>query len=121
MEVGHTKGFDQALIDEGFKCLVCFLDGRFGLDELSLEIGPARGVGIGRVDVFEANGEVNVEEVKILDAPPLQLLPYNGFYALLLVESVPQLRGDEYIGAFDDPFFDSAFETLTTFFLVAVI
>lgn len=95
MEVGYTNGLDQAFIDEGLEGLIGFLDTRFGLDDLSLEVGPARRVGVSGVNVFKGDREVNVEEVKVIDTPPFKLLPRDRFNALLLMESIPQLRCDE--------------------------
>ena len=65
------------------------------MDGLSLEVNPTGRVRIGGVNVFESNGEVDVEEVKVLETPPFELFPRNGFDTILLMESIPQLRGDE--------------------------
>ena len=80
---------------KGLESLISFLDTGFGLDGLSLEVSPAGRVGVNDVNVFESDGEVDVEEVKVLETPPFELLPRDRFNPLLLMESIPQLRGDE--------------------------
>ena len=95
MKIGYTNGLDQAFIDEGLESLVGFLNGSFGLDGFSLEVGPTGRVRIGGINVFESNGEMDVEEVKVFETPPFELFPRNGFNTVFLMESIPQLRGDE--------------------------
>lgn len=75
--------------------MVGFLDGSFALDGFSLEVGPAGRVRVGWVNVFESNREVDVEEVKVIETPPFELFPCDGLNTILLMESIPQLRGDE--------------------------
>ena len=75
--------------------MISFLDGSFGLDGFSLEVGPAGRVRIGGVNVFESNREVDVEKVKIVETPPFELFPCDGFNTIFLMEGIPQLGGDE--------------------------
>ena len=95
MKVRYTNGLCEALIDKNFESLVSFLDGSFGLDDFSLEVFPAGRVRIGWVNVFKSNREMDVEEVKVVETPPFELFPRDGLDTVLLMESIPQLRGDE--------------------------
>lgn len=95
MEVGYPNGPDQAFIKEGLEGLICFLDTRFGLNGLSFEVGPAGRVGDRGINVFEGDRKVNVKKIKVLETPPFELLPRDRFNALLLMERIPQLGGDE--------------------------
>lgn len=121
MKVGDSNGFGQAFIDKDLESLVSFLDGSFGLDRFSLEVDKAGRIRIGFVNVFESNREVDKEEIKVVDTPPFELCPRDGLNTFLLMESIPQLRGDEQIRTLDEPFINSAFDSQTGFFLISII
>jgi hypothetical protein len=58
LKFGYTNGLGQAFIDESLESLVGFLDGSFGLDGFSLEVGPAGRVRVGGINIFESNGNL---------------------------------------------------------------
>jgi hypothetical protein len=89
LKVGYTNGLGQAFIDESLESLIGFLDGSFGLDGFSFEVGPAGRVRVGGVNVFESDREMNVEEVKVVETPPFELFPCDGLNTILLMESIP--------------------------------
>ena len=121
LEVADTDRSGQSEIDQLLESGPCFLDGRFALNDLSFEVAPSAWVGNGGVDVFEGDGEMDEEEIKVVDAPPFELLAGDGLDFVGFVEGVPEFGGDEEFGTGDDAFVDSAFDTLSALFLVSVV
>ena len=121
LEVANTDRLGQAEIDQLLEGGPGLLDGGFALDDFALEVLPPAWVGNGGVDVFEGNGEVDEEEIKVVDAPPFELLAGDGLDFVGFVEGVPEFGGDEEVGALDDAFFDGALDTLTALLFVSVI
>lgn len=60
-------------------------------------------------------------QIKVVDAPPLELLPRNGLDPLRLVEGVPELGNDEEILALDESLRDGALDALAALLLIAVV
>jgi hypothetical protein len=95
LDVGDTNILGEASVDEG-------LHGDPGLLEWSvLEVdfaivtGPAGREPVGGVNVGEGDGEVDEEEVEIVQAPELELIVSELLYMLLRVEGVPELGCDD--------------------------
>lgn len=57
----------------------------------------------------------------ILETPPLELLTDNGLDLVLLVEAIPELRGDEEILAPDETLVNRALDAPAGCLLIAVI
>ena len=93
------------------------------VDGCHLVVGvfPARGVRLGRVDVLEGDREVDVEQVKVLEAPPGELLLRDRRDALGLVEGVPELGHDEELLTRHEAVLDGARDSLAALLLVAVV
>lgn len=60
-------------------------------------------------------------EIKVVNAPILELLLADRGHVFFIVERVPQLRNEEKIGAFDDAIFDRSSYSLAGFRLVTVV
>ncbi len=60
-------------------------------------------------------------EVKVVDAPVLELLFADGLYPVVIVEGVPKFGDKEEVGALDNAFFDGAGNALAAFLFVAVV
>jgi hypothetical protein len=91
------------------------LDLRFAI------VVPARRVPrLGR-NVLERDGEVDVVQVEVVDAPVGELLLDNGLDLFRVVERVPQLGDDEEVFAFYEPLLDGASDTFSALNLVAVV
>lgn len=88
-EIADADATGQSRGDEGFHCRPGLLDGGGAFNDVSFlfsVVGEARRVAVGRVDVFQGNGEVHDVEVEVVDAPVLQLLFANRFDAFGVVE-----------------------------------
>lgn len=120
VEVGDTDAAGELLVNQRLHSSPGLLDGSVAeLDLVSL--APAGGVLDGGVDVFQRNGEVDVIEVKVVDAPVSQLLAGNRLDLVTLVEGVPQLGNDEQLLTLHDTLLDGAGNTLTSLDFVAVV
>lgn len=123
LEVGDTNGLGETLLNEVLHTLPGLLVG--GLAPADLGAGiivvPARGVADLGVDVLEGDGEVDEEEVKVVDLPVGELLAGDGLDVLLVVVSLPELGDDEEILSLHNALLDGTGDTLTTGLLVAVI
>lgn len=82
---------------------------------------PARGVAHLGVDVLERNGEVDEEQVKVVDAPVGQLLAADGLDLLAVVERLPELADNEELLTLDKTVLDGARNTLSALDLIAVV
>jgi len=94
---------------------------RLAESDLVVLVGPAGWVFHGGVDVFESNGEVDVEKVEVVNAVVLELLLADRPNLLRVVERVPELADDEKVLALDEALLDGAGVSLAGFLLVAVI
>lgn len=79
LEVGDAEAAGEALVDEGLHGRPGLADGGLGQDHLGVGVvrEPAGRVAHGRVDVGLAHGEVHHVEVKVVEAPVLELAPRN--------------------------------------------
>jgi hypothetical protein len=82
---------------------------------------PAGGVADAGVDVLEGYGEVDEEEVEVVDLPVGELAAGDGLDALLVVEGLPQLGDDEEVFTLDEAILDGAGDALAALLLVAVV
>lgn len=60
-------------------------------------------------------------QIKIVDAPVLELLSAFWLHALFVMEAVPQLGDDEEILSLHNSFFDRSSDTLAAFNFVAIV
>jgi len=65
LEVGNTDRLDQTEFNEFLQTFPGLLDRGLALADDALQVLPSRGIGVFGVDVFESNGEVDVEDVEI--------------------------------------------------------
>lgn len=84
-------------------------------------VGPPWWVADLRVDVFQGDWEVDVEEIEVVNTPVSELLADNWLDLLLVVEAVPQLRDDEKVLALYQALLDGTGNTLASLNLVSVI
>jgi len=123
LEVGDTNGLGETLLNEVLHTLPGLLVG--GLAPADLGAGiivvPARGVADRGVDVLEGDGEVDEEEIEVVDLPVGELLAGDGLDVLLVVVCLPELGDDEEVLSLHDALLDGTGNTLTTGLLVAVV
>lgn len=123
LEVGDTNGLGKALLNEALHGAPGLLVG--GLAPADLGAGvvvvPAGRVADLGVDVLESDGEVDEEEVKVVDLPVGELAAGDGLDVLLVMVCLPELGDDEEVLSLYDAFLDGAGNTLTTGLLIAVI
>lgn len=120
--VADTNALGKALVNELLHGLPCVGKSSLaGGDVLATLVLPAGRVADGGVDVLQGNWEVDNEEVKVVDAPVLELLVADRLDALLVVEGVPELGDDEKLLTLDKTVLDGAGNTLTALLLIAVI
>lgn len=121
VEVADANGFGQTLANKAFHSRPGLLNGSITGDNILAVIREARWVSLRGVDVFEGDGEVDDVEVKVIDAPILELLFADGLDTVMVVERVPELRDKEEVGALDYAFFDGAGDALAGFLFVSVV
>ncbi|KAI6756630.1 hypothetical protein HG530_011228 [Fusarium avenaceum] len=123
LEVGDTDGLGKALLNEALHGAPGLLVG--GLAPADLGAGvvvvPAGRVADLGVDVLEGDGEVDEEEIKVVDLPVGELAAGDGLDVLLVMVCLPELGDDEEVLSLHDAFLDGAGNTLTTGLLIAVI
>ena len=96
--VGDADAAGEARIDEALHGGPCLLvGGRAPADLVFAVVEPARRVAHAGIDVRERDGEVDEEEVKVLDLPVSELLAADGLDPVLFVERLPELGNDEEI------------------------
>nr|POE59280.1 hypothetical protein CFP56_24549 [Quercus suber] len=119
--VADADGADQTFVVQGLHSMVGLFER--GLAELDLVVlvEEAGRVADRGVDVLEGDGEVDDEEVEIVDAPVGELFLGDGLDAFLVVEAVPELGDDEEVLTLDEAFVDGALDALAGLDLVAVI
>lgn len=91
IEVADSNTLRHPLLDEVFHGSPGFLDRGIALHNFLAVVGEAGRVADGGIDVFEGDGKVHDEEVKVVDSPVLKLLFADGRYAVVVVERVPEL------------------------------
>lgn len=123
LEVGDTNGLGKTLLNEALHGAPGLLVS--GLAPSNLGAGvvvvPARGVADLGVNVLEGDGEVDEEEVKVVDLPVCELSAGDGLDVLLVVVGLPELGDDEEVLTLHDTILDSAGDTLTAGLLISVI
>ena len=121
VEIADADAAGEALVDQLFHFLPCFLDRGFAGGELVVFVGPAWGVFDGGVDVFEGDGEVDQEQVEVGQTPVAELLAGDFLDDFLVMEAVPELGDDEEVFALDEAVFDGSCDALASFLFVAVV
>lgn len=122
LEVGNTDALCKLVVDQRLHSRPCLLDGRVAeLVILLSVVGPSWWVADLRVDVFQGDWEVDVEEIEVVNAPVSELLAGNWLDLLLVVEAVPQLRDDEKVLALYQALLDGTGNTLASLNFVSVI
>lgn len=122
LEVGDANGLSQALADELLHSAPGLLDCSVGQLDVVLSVeGPLGRVSHGRVDVTQSDGEMDIVEIEVVDAPVGELLGADGADTLGVVEGVPELGDDKEVTAFHEAVGDGAGDALPGFGLVAVV
>lgn len=120
-EVGDTDAASNLLVDQGLHGGPRLSDGRVAEFGLAVRGGPARRVAFSRVNVLQGHGEVNEEEIKVVDLQVRELLLRDGLNLVALVECVPQLGYNEQVFTLDETVLNRASNTLANFLLVAIV
>ena len=82
---------------------------------------PARRVAHAGVDVLEGDGEVDEEEVKVVDLPVGELAAGDGSDVFLVVEGLPELGDDEEVFTLHEAFGDGPGDAFSAFLFVSII
>ena len=121
VEVADADAACELLVDEALHGGPGLLGGGIAvLDPVTL-VEPARGVANVGIDIFESDGEVDDEEIEVVDAPVGQLLSADWLDLLELVERLPELGDDEELLPLHDSVLDSTSDSLSALLLVAII
>lgn len=120
-EIAHADAAAEAILDKAFHGRPRFLDACVARGDFIVLVGETGWVFDGRVDVFEADGEVHDVEVEVVDAPVLELFLANGLHAGPVVEGVPKLGDEEEVGALAEVVFEGAGDALAGFDFIAVV
>lgn len=120
--VGDTNALGETLLDELLHGAPGLLVGGLAPADLALAIVvPAGRVADAGVDVLEGYGEVDEEEVEVVDLPVGELAAGDGLDLVLVVEGLPQLGDNEEVLTLHKAVLDGAGDTLTTLLLVAIV
>lgn len=120
--VGDADGPDEAGVDEALHGGPGLLVGDVGDADVALAVvEPAGRVADAGVDVLEADGEVDEEEVEVVDLPVGELAAADGLDLVLCVEGLPELGDDEEVLALDDALLDGAGDAVAALRFVAVV
>lgn len=121
VEVADADGFGHTLAHKLLHGRPSLLDGSVTGNDVLAIVGEAGRVALGRIDVFEGDGEMDDVEIEVVDTPVFELLFADGLDTVVVVEGVPKLGDEEEVGAFDYAFFDGAGDALAGFLFVAVV
>lgn len=122
LEVGDADASGKALLDELLHGAPGLLVGGLAPADLLVAIVvPAGRVADSGVDVLEGDGEVDEEEVKVVDLPVGELAAGDGLDVLLVVEGLPELGDDEKVLALHKAFGDGAGDALAALLLISVV
>ncbi len=121
LEIADPNTLGQALLHQLFHSRPRLLDRGIALNDVFAVVSEAGWVAVGRIDVFERDGEVHDVQVEVVDAPVLQLLFADGRYAVVVVEGVPEFGNEEEVAALDETVFYGAGDALAGFDFVAVV
>ena len=121
VEVADADAFGETLFLHLLHRRPGLLNASLPGDDVLAIIGEAWWVALGRIDVFERDGEVHDVEVKVVDAPVFELFFADGLYFVAVVEGVPQLGDEEEVFSLYDTVFDGAGDALAGFDFVAVV
>lgn len=120
--VGDADAAGEALLDEAFHGAPGLLVGGLGPPDLLVAVVvPAGGVADAGVDVLEGDGEVDEEEVEIVDLPVGELPAGDRLDPVDVVEGLPQLGDDEELLALHQAVLDGAGNALAALLLIAVV
>jgi hypothetical protein len=120
--VGDTDALGKTFLHELLHSSPGLLVGSLGPANLGLAIiVPARRVADAGVDVLESDGEVDEEEVKVVNLPISELATSDGLDFVLVVEGLPELGNDEEVLALHDALLDGAGHALAALLLIAVV
>lgn len=119
--VGYTNRLGQTLIDELFHSGPSRVKRSLDEADLVVLVVPSRRVADAGINVFERNGKVDQEEIKVVDSVVFKLLLANGTDTLFFMERVPQLGNNEELLALDETVLDGAGETFASFLFVSVV
>ena len=121
VEVTDTDALGQPLSLNFFHSRPRLLYAGLSRHDVLAVVGEAGGVSVGRVDIFEGDGEVDDVQVKVIDAPVFELFLADGLNFVAVVEGIPEFGDKEEIFALDQAFFDGAGNTLAGFYFIAVV
>lgn len=120
--VGDADASSKAGIDQLLHGSPGLLEGGLAPSDLALAVvEPSGRIADAGVNVLEGSGEVDEEEVKVVNLPVGKLLAGDGLDLVLVVEGLPQLGDDEEILTLHDALLDGAGNTLTTLLFVAIV
>lgn len=120
--VGDADAAGEALLDEALHGAPGLLVGGLGPPDLLVAVVvPAGGVADAGVDVLEGDGEVDEEEVEVVDLPVGELPAGDGLDPVDVVEGLPQLGDDEELLALHQAVLDGAGDALAALLLIAVV
>jgi hypothetical protein len=93
------------------------------VDDLAVRVvgEPTRWVSCLGRNILESDGEVDQVQVKVVNAPVLELLLCDRLDLLVIVEGLPELGDDEELFALYEALLDGAGNTLAGFDFIAVI
>lgn len=122
LEVGDSNAAGELLLNELLHGAPGLLVGSLAPSDLLLAVVvPAGRVADAGVDVLEGDGEVDEEEVEVVDLPVGELLAADGLDVLLVVEGLPELGDDEELFALYEAVLDGAGDALAALLLVSVV
>lgn len=120
--VGDANAAGKAGIDQLLHGSPGLLEGGLAPSDLALAVvEPSGRIADAGVNVLEGSGEVDEEEVKVVNLPVGKLLAGDGLDLVLVVEGLPQLGDDEELLTLHDALLDGAGNTLTTLLFVAIV
>lgn len=120
--VGDTDASGKALLYQLLHGTPGLLKGGLAPSNLTLAvIEPSWRVTDAGVNVLEGGGEVDEEEIKVVNLPVGKLFAGDRLDSVLVVESLPQLGDDEEILTLHETLLDGAGNTLTTLLLIAIV
>jgi hypothetical protein len=121
VEVADADAAGQALIHQLLHLLPGFVHRGFAECDVAIFFVPAwRGSDRG-VDVFEGDGEVDHEQVEVVQAPVAELLSGDFLDDFLVVEAGPEFGDNEEVFALDEAVIDCSPDSFASFLFVAVV
>ena len=123
LRVGNTDGFSDTRINDFLKRFPCFGNGDFvGFDGLLLGIHPPAGIAeCIWFDEGESDGEMYQKEVDVVQTPGVVLGFHHFDGVVVTMVIVPEFGGDKDVGAGDDAFGYSAFDSFAGLAFILVV